>query len=368
MPSDWRDGDTLYDLTFLEPMNGLMDISAQMVQDEDVDSLKDEDFWKDLFGNSLESIYETFMDLPTMQQLNSIQMELRYHDDDMLKTIPTIGLELMKGSATGFVPAPVRQMAQARDEYYRETYHSQDLVDNTRDALMNSIPGLREKLPTKQDSYGRDKEQEFLRRRALNAFVNPGKTSTYKVSPLEKEIADIASSTDNEYKLYPDRKAPKKLSFGSKKELTNAEKRKYMQILGGTYTSEMNDLIQSEDYKEASASEKEKMMLDRRTFADMEAKAKLAEAFKTTYSKTSTVDKVLAHRDMGYSDKQWAEIEKGMTNPESGSVNQEYAKPYLDSIKLDEDPAKDRQKKAEIWRAMGWVDYDKKGKKKNPYL
>ena len=71
---------------------------------------------------------------------------------------------------------------------------------------------------------------------------------------------------------------------------------------------------------------------------------------------------------MGYSDKQWAEIEKGMTNPESGSVNQEYAKPYLDSIKLDEDPAKDRQKKAEIWRAMGWVDYDKKGKKKNPYL
>lgn len=361
---EWQSGDKLIGIDFLEPFNGLMSIAATIAQDEYI--MNDE--YKGLYDKTtvmgqdmLHSLVNSFADVPTMQSIQNIQNAVRYHSKDSKYTVEfEVGLELLKGSITGFVPAPVRQVAQFQDDYYRDLYSQKDPFQQSADALRNSIPGLRQKLPEKLTPYGEPKEMEDKKQRALNAFVNPGKVTTFKQSELEKVLSAMDSN-----KLYPARNAPNKLDFGSERSLNPDEKRKYQEILGSTYTEEMTNLINTDAFKNASKGEQKDMLTEMKTFASKEGKAKIAAELKDDYSKTSEVNKILTVRSTGVALSDYNDFHVAACGVNSegklGSPSQGRAEAWIDS-KGKELKLTNRQK-----RTL-WMSCNKQWKEKNcPY-
>ena len=300
----WQNGDKLINIDFLEPLNGLMSIAAVIAQDEYiVDDDRIGAGEKALLAGQdmIHSIVNSFSEVPTMQSIKSIQNAVTYHQSDSKYNVEfEVILELAKGSITGFVPAPLRQAAQFQDDYYRDVYSTRDPIQQIGDALKNSVPGLRQTLPEKLTPYGSPKEMEDRRTRALNAFVNPGKATTFKESELEHTIAELGDK-----KLYPERNAPNKLGFGNKQSLTPDEKRMYQKTLGKTYTKEMNAIINTDAFKNASKGEQRDMLNEVKTFADQYAKTKIAEKLETTYGESDSVAKILEARSKGIDLSKW---------------------------------------------------------------
>ena len=301
---EWQNGDKLINIDFLEPLNGLMSIAAVIAQDEYI--VNDDNIGggeKALLAGQdmIHSIINSFAEVPTMQSIKSIQNAYTYHaKDSKYKVEFEAILELAKGSISGFVPAPMRQAAQFQDDYYRDLYSTRDPVQQIRDAIKNSVPGLRQTLPEKLTPYGAPKEMEDKKTRALNAFVNPGKATTFKESELEHIIADLGSN-----KLYPEKSAPNKLGFGNKQSLNPDQKRMYQEILGQTYTEEMNKIISTDAFKNATKGEQRDRLTEVKTFADQYAKTQIAEKLDTTYSKSSAVEKTLEAINKGIELPQW---------------------------------------------------------------
>lgn len=184
---DWKTGDDLMSVEFLEPLNALMTVGALVAKDN-----VDASFWEKVGnygGDSMEALYQSILEIPTMQTIQTVQSTVQYHDEDgALPLWAEIPFEVARGSVTGFIPSPIRQAAQASDEVYRETYGDKNIWNQTKSSVQNSMPGARNQLDPKLDNFGQAKKLESTARNVLNAFVNPGSLRTYRQSTVSKEL------------------------------------------------------------------------------------------------------------------------------------------------------------------------------------
>lgn len=268
----WESGDHLMDVAFLEPMNSLMAVGSLIAGGDEYTTLK-EAFQHaadagNVWDSTLEGLFNAVADLPTMQSLGSFQQAMQYYDPEADgNKIKYVALEIMSGSLTGFVPAPIRQAAQAQDKYYRDAYSSTDQITQMGDMLRNSIPEVtdqfefgRESLPTKLTPFGEDKTGEDTRLRALNAFFNPGTMRTYQPTEVYDFLQNMADET-GKVNFYPDRNAPRSVDMSIDKvenswDLTNDERRAYQQLRGQTYQSLLANVHKDGVYNDAMTSSK----------------------------------------------------------------------------------------------------------------
>ena len=323
--AEWKDGDSLVDVSFLEPMNSLMSTGALIAGQRDFQDIIDIFRHPTLKGigeeaenvgkSSMLGMWFALSDLPTMQSLSSLQTALQYFDEasDIPKPL-YVAMEVMKGSATGFVPAVVRQTAQATDEYYRDAYTSKDQMQQLKDALRNSIPEVsdefdmgRESLPTKLTPFGEDKKAEEGRRRAINAFFNPGKVSTYKTNDVYNALAEAYATTGND-SIFPKRNAPYKLDFGTMDELNDDQRRMYQTVYGNQIQSDLSELVQSSGYKNANAETRAQMVADTKSFSEKVAKMQIAEKLGVEYGDADEVQTILDAKNVGFSLADWTSM------------------------------------------------------------
>lgn len=320
--AEWQNEDTLIDVSFLEPMNSLMSTGALIAGQRDFQEIIDTYRHPTLSGigdeatnvgkSSLLGMWFALSDLPTMQSLSSLQTALQYFDEasDIPKPL-YVGMEVMKGSATGFVPSLVRQTAQAFDPYYRDAYTSKDQVQQLQDAMRNSIPEItdeldwgRGSLQTKLTPFGQDKEAEPLRRRVLNAFLNPGKASTYRTDEVYSALSEAYATTGND-SIFPKRNAPYKLDFGTMDELNDDQRRMYQTVYGNQIQSDLSELVQSSGYKNANAETRAQMVADTKSFSEKVAKMQIAERLGVEYGDAGEVQTILDAKNVGFSLADW---------------------------------------------------------------
>ena len=314
----WKPGDALMDIAFLEPLNAAMSMGALVTKGEDWNGVVD--FFKNtsakkVGSSSLISLWNAAGDLPTMQTIGSLQTALQYYDPDDVNFTFTddadlkkgiyIGLEIAKGSATGFVPALVRQAAQSQDEYYRETYSQDDELGQIKDSLRNVLPNVsdeldwdRQSLPTKLTPFGEDKKAEEDKRRKLNAFVMPGQIRTYQTDEVYDALNE-AYATSGDDSIFPKRNAPHSLDFGDEREMTYDERRKYQTTYGQTISKSISDLANSEQYKKASPEKRATLVAEAKKIAEMEAKSQIAAAFGTSYGSDTLLSKYKSAKAVG---------------------------------------------------------------------
>lgn len=284
---DWKTGDDLMSFEFLEPLNALMTIGALVAKDN-----VDASFWEKVVnygGDSMEALYQSILEIPTMQTIQTVQSTVRYHDEDgALPLWAEIPFEVARGSVTGFIPSPLRQAAQASDEVYRETYGDKNLWNQTKSSVKNSIPVARNQLDPKLDNFGQAKKLESTARNVLNAFVNPGSLRTYRQSTVSKELDRVYAATDDA-NIYPDRNAPYTTSYtkdGKKKdfELTADERQAYQRSRGQTTYRLMQDVMNDPVYKHLSAEDRGEVLTQVKGYSNYVAKKEFLSARGESYS------------------------------------------------------------------------------------
>lgn len=284
---EWQTGDDLMSVEFLEPLNALMTVGALVAKDN-----VDASFWEKVGnygGDSMEALYQSILEIPTMQTIQTVQSTVQYHDEDgALPLWAEIPFEVARGSVTGFIPSPIRQAAQASDEVYRETYGDKNIWNQTKSSVQNSMPGARNRLDPKLDNFGQAKKLESTARNVLNAFVNPGSLRTYRQSTVSKELDRVYAATDDA-NIYPDRNAPYTASYtkdGKKKdfELTADERQAYQRSRGQTTYRLMQDVMNDPVYKHLSSEDRGEVLAQVKGYSNYVAKKEFLSKQGESYS------------------------------------------------------------------------------------
>ena len=251
--ADLRDGDELWGIEFMQPVNGSMTIGALLNNSKEGQNLAQR--WLEAI---LHGTVQSIDDLSVMNTLRTIQNAIEYSQEDTFIGIGTdVLFELAKSSATGFIPAPIRQFAQGMDAYYRDAYGSKNLLTQGKEQVMNAIPGLRQNLPTKLTNFGEDKTYGGSTvQRWMNAFFTPGSVRTYQADDTVQKLLDLYYASGNE-KIIPAKSAPYKIQVGNERYAMSAEERReYQTTMGKTAKLWMEQFFDSEDYADMTTEER----------------------------------------------------------------------------------------------------------------
>lgn len=250
--TEWRDGDDLVSIGFLDPINAQMTYGALLA-----DCYKDEGLtFANVAGGNLESAFQSVMDLPAMSQFQEIENSLKYSKAD------TTGGKLADATfrygasqATSFVPNVVSGVAQGVDGTVRDTYNGDTVWENSLNAMKSKIQGLRETLPAALDNWGQEKKYTgTAAENFLNATLNPGSVTKYRTSAVNQELYRLGENIDIKY---PEKKAPNSGNRdGEKVSLDQDERRQYQMAYGQTAYDNIQKVIRSSVYKQSSDAEK----------------------------------------------------------------------------------------------------------------
>lgn len=289
-----QQGDVLHDIGFLEPLDSLMTIAALINNDPEIKNLnlyemfRSAETAKKFVGKSLQGIWLALEDTSAMQTLSNIYSTIRYHDEENdLPLYMQIPMEIASSAVSGFIPAPIRQLAQATDTTYRDQYRSRDLLAQTGARVANAIPGLRLQLAPKLTPLGKDKTYQEPWLNALNALVNPGNINIYDTDEVRDELLKVYEET-GDGSMLPARNAPYSINIGHESyTLTPDERTEYLRIRGQEETKFVESLLATSWYRNADADTKAAFLNSAKNIANDIAKSQWAAERGITYRDTT---------------------------------------------------------------------------------
>lgn len=265
----WQDGDTLVSIGFLDPINAQMTYGALLADCYEEDG---KITFGDVTRENLSSIYQSVMDLPAMSQIQEIENSFKYSKAD------TTGGKLADATfrygasqATSFIPNIVSGIGQGVDGKVRDTYNGDSTGENAWRAVKNKTIFLRQTNPVALDSWGNEKTYgDSAVQNFLNATLSPGSITKYRTDAVNQELYRLGEETEISY---PDRRAPTSANRDGKSvTLTEAERRKYQAAYGKTAHADIQKVISSAVYKQASDAEKAEAIRNLFTAATANAK------------------------------------------------------------------------------------------------
>lgn len=272
--SEWKDGDELMTIGWLEPLNAFMAIASSIADDSDNFDL--DTYAKDYFSGTLQGVLE----MPVMSNLANAIDTVRYSTAESLgEQVLEGGLSYAGSSIGGMIPAPIQQASRTFDPFYRDT-RGDTALQRTANAFLSNTP-LRGTLPVKTDNYGNAKRySDSVLQRGLNNFVLPGAVNDLHQTETSSAIEALYNAT-GDASVYPDRKAPNAVN-GEK--LTTEQKRDYQKTYGSTIEKSVNALLGSGQWDSMTDEQRLAVQKDIKSFAADQAKRELAESRGVEYT------------------------------------------------------------------------------------
>ena len=264
---EWRNGDRLDSIGWLEPINGFMAVGSLMANEPEAASK-----WA-YVGDIAVGAVQAFLDIPVMSNISDIVDTFQYSKaDTVLGKAGEAAAKYAGNMATSFMPSPARGVAKGLDPYYRDTT-GDTAAETAWNQFKLTVPGLRETLPVKQDNFGQPKMYSGnTTERLFDTLVNPGTRTKIRQSDASKVLEDLYKAT-GDADIYPDRKAPNSIDVdGEKETLTSAEKREYQRTAGGMSASLIESLTDNELYKTADNEEKTDILKELLSYSEDMAK------------------------------------------------------------------------------------------------
>lgn len=272
-----QDGDTLLDLSFMQPLDAMMQTGAMMADSETA---------LEGFPNG---IFSSIANTPGLEQLGSIYKTLTGYSGDVdASKFTELGKQLMLDSVTRVEPAILRAFAKAGDPYYRDLYTSDSFFGQMKDRLQYGIPGWRNQLPVKTDAYGQDKEYGgSTAERIANALLLPGKIEHYSTSRASEEAERLYQQTGES--VFPSTSVQNthkwKDRYGKEQEYTLSarEKSEFRTMRGQTYEAMQLDLMDtSEEWAEMTDDERVEVLRDVSKIATEYARAAVIKGYRSS--------------------------------------------------------------------------------------
>lgn len=272
-----QDGDTLLDLSFMQPLDAMMQTGAMMANSETA---------LEGFPNG---VFASIANTPGLEQLGSIYKTLTGYSGDVdASKFTELGKQLLLDSVSRMEPAILRAFAKAGDPYYRDLYTSDSFFGQMKDRLQYGIPGWRNQLPVKTDAYGQDKEYGgSTAMRIANALLLPGKIEQYSTGRASEEAERLYQATGES--VFPSTSVQNthkwKDRYGKEQEytLSAGEKSEFRTMRGQTYEAMQLDLMDtSEEWAEMTDDERVEVLQDVSKIATEYARAAVIKGYRSS--------------------------------------------------------------------------------------
>ena len=289
-------GDNTYSLDWLAPSGIPLFIGAECYElmqasKEKKTSSSDEDEVYNQVVESATNILDSFANamnpMTEMSMLSGLTSSLKSYDQGSSQMLASIGTNAVKSYVNQFAPTLLGQIAKTTDKYERSTTSTKTgvlpkAIDSTKNQIMSKIPGLRQQLPIKTDTWGNDmKQSENILLRTLENSVLPWTRKELNSTLVDKELLNVYENT-GESSVFPD-SINKNITINKQKySLTSEEYAKYKKQYGQTSYKSLNGLIKSSDYKKMSDSEKQ--------FAIDKIYSYATEQIKVDYAKQNNLE------------------------------------------------------------------------------
>lgn len=380
--TEWQSGDTLIDLSSIEPLNLLMNLGTEMAKSE---------------GNpivsSFNAVPKSFMDataeLPVMQFIGNAATDIIKYGQDPREVLLQEGANTV---ASSLIPNILRSTARGLDDRPRNTYSGDTMGEQVVDSVKNSIPGLRETLPGSVNPLGEEKlYQGGTADRLLNALLNPLGVNTYNQSEVSQGMEALRERT-GDTSFYPSKSAPSEVSYTDEdgnqhsKALTYEERQDYLRDRGAVALTTLSSMMGSSAYKRANDTTKTELLDLCNDYASQRAKKTIlgADSVPAWVNNAET-----AQNDLGISPaeylalyhqygagimsgtayektkqavaagltvEQYADMKNGIDADKNGYKSKSEARAYLDSHNFTQ------EQKADLWTII-----NKSWEKNNPY-
>ena len=205
----WRDGDTLVDLSNLEPLNFMVSLGAEMA-DNGNDSFLSTFVATQSYTDTADSFVKAAADLPVMQTIGNLRKDILVYKKDWKEALPEAVGNTVISSIT---PNVLASIAKGIDDKQRNVYAGDGTKDVLIDTLKSRIPKVRETLPTTVNTLGEEKDNPgSLSKRLTNALINPIGVNKYTQSEVSQEMERVRGAT-GETGFYPTTRKPGSLSY-----------------------------------------------------------------------------------------------------------------------------------------------------------
>ena len=291
--TEWRDGDTLVSIGFLEPLNAIMAAGALMA-----DSYREDGALSlgEVVGSSASATIQAVLDLPAMSSISSLIDAYTYAEGDTTAEKAADAAISYGGSqASSFLlPNFVKGIATGLDDTVRSQYGSGTTLGTARDSIVAGLPMFSKDLPASVDGFGRERTNTGnTALNLLNANLLPGQLRTYRQNAVEKELERISGST-GATNIYPGKNAPYTVRYDNQSySLTPKERDAYQRSRGQATLRLMESLVGARSYQRASDQEKAEMLADAVSFGEDVAKREMLTARGVEY-KSSAWEKAYA--------------------------------------------------------------------------
>lgn len=378
----WQNGDTLVDLSSVQPLNLLMNLGTEIAKED-----------QNPIVTALNATGDSFMastaELPVMQFFGNAATDIIRYGEDPREVLFREGANTVTSS---IIPNILRATARGLDDRPRNTYSGDTLAEQVADNVRNSIPGLREELPGSVNPLGEEKTYQIEddTARLLNTLLNPIGVNTYNQSEVSQGLEDLRERT-GDVSFYPSKSAPTKVSYTDdagnqhSKDLTYEERQDYLRDRGAVAMTTLADMLGSSAYRSAGDAEKSELLDLCNDYASQRAKETILGAESTPAwvqnAKTarqdlgvSTAEYLALYNQYGSSVmsgvpyektkqavaagltvQQYVDMKNGIDADGNGGVSQAEAQAYLDRQDYS------REQKSELWNIIN------KSWKKNPY-
>ena len=286
--AQWKAGDQLLSIGFLDPLNAQLTTGALIA--DDIRSEAGVTAGR-VLGNSLSGALQSVLDTPVMSTFQDMATNYEYSGAS------TPGGKMMDAAQkyaanqlSSVIPNSLRGIAQGLDDTERNAYSSDNVWQQAVDNAKASIPGLRETLPAKTDVWGNPVKNEGGIRNFMNRNINPGNITTYKTDAVSSEIEKISEATGES--LYPDRTAPRSLKVdGEAVSLTFEQRSMYQKAYGDAYSAAVTSLMNDKNYKAMPDSMKAEILQQAKDTATEQARDSLGIGYEVKSSAQKILEK-----------------------------------------------------------------------------
>lgn len=245
-----KSGDEMYSYNWAQPVSIPFAVGAAVAQERKKDQTPT-DYAKNITARSMEEM----VDIPTLMIINKMFYEGMKEDSNML----TVASVPVKEALPGFIPSPVRQLAQTLDPTARE-------AKTTEERIRSNIPIIREGLEPKISPTG----EEIKYDTRLSDLLNPSQRSVYKPKEITadlKALEKITGSTDH----VPAYLKPKTIVYRKQSyDLTPAEQTEYAKVRGEIINEYYIKALKDVDVNDLTQAQSETLV---KRLADIKRKA-----------------------------------------------------------------------------------------------
>lgn len=249
-------GGNTYSLSWLTPVSMPLFVGANAYE-----KLVEKEEWD--ANVVVDTLAQTLDPLSEMSFLSSLDDVLSSYDSGVEK-IWGAGESMVQNYATQFIPTLSSQVAQTFDDTKRSTKASRDssfkFGEETVRKVMYKIPGLRNQLEPTTDIWGNDvKQTENFFARGFEAFLSPASKRENISTAVDMEIKDLYMQTGKS-EVIPSIPTDYINYDGVKYDMSAEDYTAYKHTYGQTAHDLLEELFDTETYKNATSEERADMV------------------------------------------------------------------------------------------------------------